>query len=254
MHPKTVIVVPCYNEANRLEPEHFVAFLSRHPQINLIMVNDGSVDATREVLESIRSEISESCTLLNLKQNSGKGEAVRRGILQALSSGAAYVGYWDADLSTPLETIPDFCNLLNDTPHLLMVFGARVLLLGKIIERNALRHYCGRGFATFVSQVLKLKVYDTQCGAKLFRTRPEIKRLFQDPFISRWIFDVEIIARWIRLGQTEQLPPADQVIYEYPLPVWRHVPDSKISFSDGITVARDLYKIHRFLKGDDHLR
>ncbi len=248
MHPKAVIVVPCYNEAKRLKLNRYINFLKHHSQIDLIMVNDGSSDETYALLQTIRQDNPNQCMILNLDHNSGKGEAVRQGIIKALASGADYVGYWDADLSTPLETILEFCAILQEKPDLFMVFGARVLLLGKTIEREALRHYCGRGFATIVSLMLKIKVYDTQCGAKLFRAGPEIKRIFENRFISRWIFDVEIIARWIRLCQTYKLPPVDKVIYEYPLNVWRHVAESKINVSDGATVARDLYQIYKFLK------
>jgi len=247
MHPKTVIVIPCYNEAKRLKPNSYLDFLKKHSKIDLIMVNDGSTDKTQTLLQTIRQDDPNRCMVLNLDRNSGKSEAVRQGIIKALSTGADYVGYWDADLSTPLETIPKFCTILNEKPYLFMVFGARVLLLGKNVERSASRHYFGRGFATIVSLMLKIKVYDTQCGAKLFRAGPEIKRIFENRFISRWVFDVEIIARWIRLCQTYQLPPVDKVIYEYPLPVWLHVAESKIKISDGATVARDLYKIYKFL-------
>ena len=248
MHPKTVIVIPCYNEARRLKPNHYLDFLKQHSEIDLIMVNDGSTDKTQSLLQTIRQDDPNRCMVLNLDHNSGKGEAVRQGISEALATGADYVGYWDADLSTPLETIPEFCTVLQEKPNLFMVFGARVLLLGKTVERSALRHYLGRGFATIVSLMLKIKVYDTQCGAKLFRTGPEIKRIFENRFISRWVFDVEIIARWIRLCQRYELPSVDKAIYEYPLPVWRHVAESKINVSDGVTVACDLYKIYKFLK------
>jgi len=247
MQSKTVIVIPCYNEARRLKVNHYLNFLKQHSKIDLIMVNDGSSDQTLALLQTIRQDDPKRCMILNLDHNSGKGEAVRRGITEALASGADYVGYWDADLSTPLETIPKFGTILSENPELFMVFGARVLLLGRTVERKALRHYCGRGFATLVSLMLNIQVYDTQCGAKLFRAAPEIKRIFENRFISRWVFDVEIIARWMRLCQTDQVPPVEKVIYEYPLTVWRHVAESKIKFSDSVTVARDLYKINSFL-------
>ena len=110
--------------------------------------------------------------------------------------------------------------------------GSRVKLLGRKIDRRRSRHYLGRIFATAVSTVLGLDVYDTQCGAKLFRVTPFIRALFEHPFLSRWIFDVEIIARLIQAKRGKNLPQADRVIYEFPLMEWRDVQGSKLGYGD----------------------
>jgi hypothetical protein len=126
-----------------------------------------------------------------------------------------------------------------------MVIGARVKLLGRKIERRAARHYIGRVFATAVSAILGLPVYDTQCGAKLFRVSPSIDALFQQPFLSRWIFDVEILARLIQGRRGKQLPPPEQVVYEYPLVEWRDVPGSKLTCGDFLRAGWELGRIYR---------
>jgi hypothetical protein len=137
------------------------------------------------VLEDLCQEDPQRFAARRLPANVGNPEALRQGILHAFEAGPDYIGYWDADLATPLEVIPAFCELLDARPDLEMVFGARVHMLGRTIERKALRHDFGRVFATAASVVLGPSVYDTQCGAKLFRAMPAIKSLFLDPFATR---------------------------------------------------------------------
>lgn len=191
------IVIPCYNEAERLQVPHFQAFTCERHRLRFLFVNDGSTDGTWKLLEVLQAFDPQRFAIYDLPKNVGKAEAVRQGVLHAFAVGAEYVGYWDADLATPLEAIPVICDLLDRQPDLLMVFGARVQLLGRTIERRAMRHYLGRVIATAVSLVLGTAIYDTQCGAKLFRTPLEIQALFHQTFATRWLFDVEILARWI---------------------------------------------------------
>ena len=222
------IVIPCYNEAERLQVSRFQAFTCARHLLRFLFVNDGSTDGTGKVLEALQGFDPQRFTSYDLSTNVGKAEAVRQGVLRACAGGAEYVGYWDADLATPLEAIPVFCDLLEDRPDLLMVFGARVQLLGRAIERRALRHYLGRVFATAASLVLGIAIYDTQCGAKLFRASAAMQALFQEPFLTRWLFDVEILARLIRARRGTRLPQVQNVIYEFPLHEWHDVAGSKV--------------------------
>lgn len=239
------LIVPCYNEANRLDSASFRSFLAERSGVHLLFVDDGSRDQTLKVLEEVRSGNDDAVSILSLSKNGGKAAAVRAGILHALDRfNPAFVGFWDADLATPLDALARFSKTFAENPAIEMVFGARVQLLGRHIERNALRHYAGRVFASAVSFVLRMKIYDTQCGAKLFRVTDETGQIFADPFLSKWVFDVEILARYqALLGRTpEQL---QQVIFEYPLEKWTDVGGSKVRAADFVIAFVDVFRIYR---------
>ena len=107
-------------------------------------------------------------------------------MLEALETDADFVGYWDADLATPLDAVPRFLAVFEDRPGVNLVLGSRVKLLGRTIDRHAWRHYLGRVFATLVSEMLHLAVYDTQCGAKLFRSTDALRRVLTRPFTTSY--------------------------------------------------------------------
>lgn len=239
----TVIVVPCYNEAQRLRIGDFAAYAAACPDISLLFVDDGSRDNTWEVLENLQKQAGPSVRLLRKIPNGGKAEAVRYGMNHALDHLAPeIVGFWDADLATPLDAIQDLRCILLRQPSIEMVFGSRVRLLGRRIERRPVRHYLGRLFATVVSNLLRLPIYDTQCGAKLFRANDALRDILRDPFVSRWVFDVEMIARFIRRSNGDSNQVASR-IYEFPLYVWEDVAGSKVRPTDFFKAFRDVLRI-----------
>jgi dolichyl-phosphate beta-glucosyltransferase len=241
---RVTVVVPCYNEEHRLPVDAFRRFPVDGSQVDFLFVNDGSTDGTLRLLDQLKAEDPSRFGVLNLEKNSGKAEAVRRGTIAAIdrSPAPAVVGFWDADLATPLTEIPAFLEVFEHRPEIDMVFGARVRLLGRRISRRASRHYFGRFGATLISQTLGLAVYDTQCGAKLFRVNDTLRDIFSTPFLSRWIFDVEIIARLVRTCGRDA---AAQKIYELPIREWNDVHGSKVKSRDFIRALSDLWKIRR---------
>lgn len=239
--PRVMIVVPCYNEELRLPAERFERFLCES-QVRLVFVDDGSRDHTLDRLETLRQGREDRVFVLRSPANQGKAEAVRMGLNFALDHGAEYAGFWDADLATPLEAIPEFLAVFSERPDLDMVFGSRVKLLGRNVQRKTSRHYLGRVFATLVSIMLRLPIYDTQCGAKIFRVRPGTRDLVAEPFRTRWVFDVEILARYMRQLGSPQV--AAQRIYEYPLHVWEDVGGSKVKPLDFLVAFRDVFRIY----------
>lgn len=239
------LVIPCYNEAARLQSDVFIDFARHYPDIHFVFVNDGSRDNTGSVLKALASQIPDQATVLDNSVNQGKAGVVRQGVLYAIDSlPAEVIGFWDADLATPLPTSLDMIQVLEANPALWMIFGARVQLLGRQIDRKPHRHYLGRVFATCVSMLLKLPIYDTQCGAKIFRRTPLLRSLFYEPFVSRWIFDVEIIARFMRLPAGSAPRPED-AIYEYDLMKWKDVDGSKVKTLDFFKAIVDLYRIFK---------
>jgi dolichyl-phosphate beta-glucosyltransferase len=239
---RLALVVPCFDEATRLDAGA-LRDATCQAKLELVLVDDGSRDGTRELLESL-ARARPHTHVVALDANRGKAEAVRRGVLDALTRSPDAVGYWDADLSTPLSELPAFVRVLDERPDVEIVYGSRVKLMGRSIERLAWRHYVGRVFATAASITLALPVYDTQCGAKLFRATPLLARVFAEPMLSAWAFDVEVVARFMRLDPRGR-KWIEKSLYELPLGTWVHAHGSKVRPVDFARAALDLARIRR---------
>ena len=240
---RTSIVVPCYNEEARFQSDTFLSYLKGHPDVRFVLVDDGSRDRTVAVLNALRERSQSEIDVLELRPNRGKAEAVRAGMNFAIQQHApSYVGFWDADLATPLSAIDSFTALLDVTPTISAVIGCRVKLLGRSIERKVVRHYLGRIFATAASITLQLPVYDTQCGAKIFRVTNAFRNAIQDKFESRWIFDVELLARLIAFSGREAVRDS---VYEFPLKSWADVDGSSVKPADFLRAVTELLSIYR---------
>jgi glycosyltransferase involved in cell wall biosynthesis len=242
---RLTLVVPCYNEERRLDVEAFRGVSVPGHDVDFLFVNDGSRDGTLRLLQTLRDSDPQRFAVLDLERNSGKAEAVRRGFLAALDNAPDYIGFWDADLATPLSELPGFLEILAGQPPIHLVMGARVRLLGREISRRPARHYVGRVGATLISSSLGLAVYDTQCGAKVFRSSDTLRDVFSKPFLSRWIFDVEIIARYLERWGRDAVAGA---VYELPITRWHDVTGSKVKSHDFLRALHDLWKIRRAYK------
>lgn len=242
---KTWIVVPCYNEGTRLNQSDIAALLTA-PDVNAILVDDGSNDNTWDRIEEIRAKHGGRAEALRLPHNLGKAESVRRGMNHAVALGAEITGYTDADFATrPAEMLRLVREIETDDATLVLL-GSRWLRLGADIQRSAFRHYTGRVFATFASMILRMPVYDTQCGAKLFRVTKTFLAAIDEPFISRWAFDVELIGR-LREGTKGAPGYGLEAFVEMPLRTWIDVRGSKIGLFGMVRATLDLLAIAREL-------
>lgn len=235
---KVLIIIPCYNEEFRLATDTFYKFSIKHPNIHFLFVDDGSTDNTLGLLQSL-CNARKNLNYLNLNQNLGKAEAIRNGILSVNNANEEYtfIGYFDADLSVPLKEIEAFLDIIKKNNEVEFILGIRVARLGAQINRNLFRHYFGRVFATTVSIILKENVYDSQCGAKLIHCSL-IHKLFQDPFISKWIFDVELLFRFKMIYTN-----CNDKIIEYPINEWSEIAGSKIKIKYYLLAPIELFKI-----------
>ncbi|MBC7843119.1 MAG: glycosyltransferase [Gemmatimonadaceae bacterium] len=236
------LVVPCYNEARRLDSAAFHSALQQFAWLRLCFVNDGSTDASASLLEDLQSKAPTRIDVITLPRNGGKAEAVRAGLLHAAAI-SDYCGFWDADLSAPLTEIGALYAVFAAEPAVEWVFGIRLRSLGRHITRGALRHYIGRVFATLASGALGIGTYDTQCGAKLFRVTPLLRDVLSEAFLSPWVFDVEMLSRADALLRATSGAQIDAVIFEQPLRRWHHRGGSKVRPIDLIRASVDLFRI-----------
>lgn len=245
MSPPVRLVVPCWNEASRFDADAFGRGLDADPDLALTLVDDGSTDRTRAVLEAFARARPDRVEVVLLDENRGKGEAVRAGLLAALATRPDFAGWWDADLATPLADVGRLRAELDARPGAWLAMGARVRMLGVHIDRRTTRHYAGRVVATMISRALRVGTYDTQCGAKLFRAADTPPGLFEAAFLSRWLFDVEVLARLERRHRDGLGPRPEDVVIEVPLSCWTDVPGSKVRATDFVRAFFDLRRIRR---------
>lgn len=232
---RIVIIIPFYNEVERISLENFYQIFRGFSHYNFLLVDDGSSDRTGEILLDFKSDFSH-VEILSLRDNVGKAEAIRSAVLSL--SDTDFIAYYDADLATPISELDKLIQFAVQNPNYKMIMGARIKLIGNDVKRSLKRHYFGRIFATIVSQfVLKVAVYDTQCGAKVidFETA---KPIFSKPFISKWLFDVELLKR------LQKIHNLNEVVKEIPLENWTEIGNSKIKVIDFFKIPFELLKIY----------
>ncbi|MGB6269441.1 MAG: glycosyltransferase [Olleya sp.] len=231
------IIIPCYNEAKRLDFAAFKAFQNTNTNFDLCFVNDGSTDDTSTILKALK-ESNSNIKVIDYKLNKGKAEAIRFAVLKLAKYD--YIGYLDADLSTPLSEISRLLGITK-TEKLEFVLGSRIKIVGSSIKRKTYRHFFGRIVATWIdSGILKLDIYDTQCGAKIIKN-DLAQLLFKDAFKTKWLFDVELLAR---LKKEKDSSFCKTQVKEIALLKWHDDGDTRITFFEFLKTPFDLLKIY----------
>jgi len=194
------IVVPVFNEEKRLnktfsELEEFVKIkrfssegmpFSGVKNLEIIFVDDGSTDRTKQIIENLKSELRIS--LISYRENKGKGYAVRRGMLCAKND---YALTFDADMSTSLEELQKMIPFVEKKYP--VIIGTRKVKGAKMIPPQPFfRKKLGEAYTIFANLIMGVWVSDFTCGFKLF-SREARDIIFPSAKIDRWSYDAEIL-------------------------------------------------------------
>lgn len=238
------LVIPCFRESGRIEPflrELCGLIQARALPCRVLVVDDGSGESEQAglsgLIATIRGQYDFLLPLLGLPENLGKGGAIYAGWQ---SQGTEdWLAFADADGSTSGTEICRLMSLIAARPKTLdAVIASRILMLGKRVERSAVRHYTGRIYATISSLMTGLSIYDSQCGCKFVR-----KAAFQKvlPLLEekRFGFDMELLSLLLLHGaQIEEVPVN-----------WTDTPGSKVHLlRDSVDMFRGLLRLRHKLR------
>ena len=242
---KLAIIIPFFNEELRIGEGKYLKELSNKLDADFFYVNDGSTDNTKSKLEELSH--ATRARIVNLAVNSGKGEAIRAGLLQATKIGNYdAVGYLDADGAFPVSEVVRSLELaksrLLTLPNIDICIASRIKLAGKEINRSSTRHYLSRLIITIIGFRTRNMPYDSQSGLKFFRTSDALTEAINDSFRTRWFFDLELMSR---LGMQKR-----DCIWEEPVNSWSDIKGSKIGLSSIFSIAKELWAVIRILSRD----
>jgi hypothetical protein len=242
MSDKKYVVVPFYNEHNRINTKYLNNLIS-NKNISYIFVDDGSIDQTLEDLN-----LFNDVTVLTYKKNRGKAEAVRFGvnwIFENDKNENILISYLDSDGAFDIKDVnnqlENFDTITNNN-GVDAIFSSRVKLAGRNIVRNEFRHLISRVLITIFGFFNKKIPYDTQSGFKVFKINKNSRIIFQEGFKTRWFFDIEILLRFkVKLNRT-------MLIWEEPLGAWADVKGSRIKGLEFVRIFKEIFIIIKLLR------
>jgi CheY-like chemotaxis protein/glycosyltransferase involved in cell wall biosynthesis len=240
------VVIPCYNEEERLLSKEFTDYIDKNTGYHLCFVNDGSKDNTLNVLQELQKGREDFITVYDCEKNGGKAEAVRLGMLHMTKKeDLDYLGFLDADLSTDLADFDDLVKTIESS-EFKIVSGSRIARMGANITKKSARKIISLTINFIIRKILSMDFKDTQCGAKIFH-KDVIGIAFDKKFVTQWLFDVEIFKRMtLHFG----LKSAKAMLCEQPLKRWIHADGSKLSIKDSVKIIGQLGQIAWLYRGE----
>jgi dolichyl-phosphate beta-glucosyltransferase len=237
--PSLLLVIPCYKESQRLPVflRELCLEIQQLPEARVLIVDDGSGLEEQLKLKALINETRAHYPFVQapllLAENIGKGGTVYTG-WDAADAGTDWLALVDADGScsaTEVRRLAELAFLSSDETQ--AIFASRVKMLGRSVHRLLKRHLMGRVFATLVSELLAIPVYDSQCGLKLVRRSAyeSVKNRLQ---VRGFAFDVELLTALLDAGHAVREEPID----------WREVPGGKVHvLRDSWRMFRDVLRI-----------
>lgn len=240
MNNKVVIIIPCFNEAERLNFSYF-NILSRIKSVVWVFVDDGSTDDTSKILK----KYSNKKNILNIKinHNVGKSNAIVYGMNYASSeiSNVGWIGFLDSDGAFATSDVENIINMTSSIGRYDAIYTSRVKMAGRNIKRNNARHIISRLITSLFGLVWEDIPYDTQSGFKLYRYADNFNLILKKPFKTKWFFDIELSIRSLKYRKK------NLNVWEEPVSSWVDMPGSKINYRQSLRISLEVIYIFYLL-------
>lgn len=238
MNKNYVLLIPVYNESQRISKEFYKALALLQFQ-EIIFVDDGSSDNSRDAIDAILGNRKDITWLVNSK-NMGKAESVRRAMIESLSKSQAVMITTDADGAVDAEDIARIINIHKSKKNFnsIILSGARVKLAGSEIARTPMRHWIGRLVATMVNILTSVDIYDPQSPLKVYDIDHQLlSNALKEKFKTKWFFEMELILR-LEKGTNHAINRVK--IIEHPISKFTEVPLSNLKKRHIFLVVKEI--------------
>ena len=237
---KIIIVIPCFNEAQRLDLSYFNK-LSRIQNTMWVFVDDGSTDSTSKILKNYSKK--KNTINVRINHNVGKSNAIAYGMNYAFSkiSDIGWIGFLDSDGAFATSDVERIIKMTSSSKKYDALYTSRVKMAGRDIRRNNTRHIIARLITSLFGLVWKDIPYDTQSGFKLYRYSDNFNSIFIKLFKTKWFFDIELSIRYSKYKKK------NIHVWEEPVSSWIDIPGSKINYRQSMRIVLEVIYIFYLL-------